>query len=130
MHYAKIQTFQKHFRSDFVCMTCVYDLRNLLVLWTTNNPHHIATPFSLVSSFHMKNILMKSFTMFLTYITYIWTKKIKQSEENAVSGTCDIPCFHIFPSNCLPKICSHHFIYCQENFELLLKMPSMLLLLL
>ena len=37
MHYAKIQTFQKHFRSGFVSVTCVYDLRNLQVLWITNN---------------------------------------------------------------------------------------------
>ena len=37
MHNAKIKTFQKHFRSCFVCVACVYDWINLLVLWTTNN---------------------------------------------------------------------------------------------
>ena len=37
MHYAKIQTFQNHLRSGFVCVICIYDLRNLLILWTTNN---------------------------------------------------------------------------------------------
>ena len=47
MHYAKIQTFHKHFRSDFVCVTCIYDLRNLLVLWTTNNPPSYCNSISL-----------------------------------------------------------------------------------
>ena len=28
----------KQLRSGYVCVTCIYELRNFLILWTTNNP--------------------------------------------------------------------------------------------
>ena len=71
----------KQLKSGYVCVTCVYELRNLLVLWTTNNPHHVAISSPLVSSFHIRNILLIPFSMFFAYVTHIWTKKIKVREQ-------------------------------------------------
>ena len=80
--------------------------------------NHDFTPPPLVSLFHYLNALVETFSLFLSNISQVITKKSKWKAKNVISGTCKNQCFNNFLLNITPPLLS--LLLCGGQESLLL----------